>query len=543
MKVKRLLISRQQILFGMFTGICILLIGCSQPEPTGQKVGRFTISMTVDPDPPAVGLNTFTVKLANNAGEPLSDALIHLHYSMPGMSGMPAMQGEVQAEEAESGSYQADIDLGAGGQFPWDIRIELLKGQQILGAARWQVTAGMKGVKFVSAEGGPTGEGEIDYYTCTMHPSVKEKELGTCPICAMDLVPVYRTTQEPEPGIAKKQPRSVNIPLYQQQLIGVQFDTVKAIQAEKTIRTVGIVAYDERKIAAVNLKFSGWIEKLFVDYTGKRVKRGEPLFAIYSPELVSTQVEYLQTLRDTSRGYTLTASGRNRVHHSSPQGSYARAAQERLLLWGLSKTQIDELARQGTPKTAVTFYSPVDGHVIEKNILEGSKAEAGTDLYTIADLASVWVYVHIYEFELPLVREEQKALITLSYDPGAMYVGKVDFIYPTLDKKARTAKIRVVVPNPNMKLLPNMYANVEIKIDMGIQLTVAETSVLDTGARQLVFVDRGNGRFEPREVKVGSKVGRRYTVLYGLQPGEVVVKSGNFLIDAEAHVQGVLQTM
>ncbi|MEE9187027.1 MAG: efflux RND transporter periplasmic adaptor subunit, partial [Bacteroidota bacterium] len=229
--------------------------------------------------------------------------------------------------------------------------------------------------------------------------------------------------------------------------------------------------------------------------------------------------------------------------HSSPQGSYARTAQERLLLWGLSKMQIEELSRRGAPETSVTFHSSVDGYVIEKNILEGSKAEAGTDLYTIADLASVWVYADIYEFELPLVRDEQKALITLSYDPGAMYVGKVDYIYPTLDKKARTAKIRVVVPNPNMKLLPNMYANVEIKIDMGIQLTVAETSVLDTGARQLVFVDRGNGRFEPREVKVGSKVGRRYTVLHGLQPGEVVVKSGNFLIDAEAHVQGVVQTM
>ena len=543
MKMNQFSVSRRQTLFSLLAGISIFLVGCGQPEHIRHDVGAFTISMTVDPDPPAVGLNTFTVKLANNAGEPLSDALIHFHYSMPGMSGMPAMQGEVQAEEAESGSYQAEIDLGAGGHFPWHIRIELLKGQQTLGGSQWEVTAGTKGVKFISAEGGSTGEGEIDYHTCTMHPSVKEKKPGTCPICGMDLVPVYKTTWGPNLEIAQKEPRTVNIPLYQQQLIGVQFDTVKAIQAEKTIRTVGIVAYDERKIAAVNLKFSGWIEKLFVDYTGKRVKRGDPLFAIYSPELVSTQMEYLQTLRDTSRGYTLTASGRNRVHHSSPQGSYARTAQERLLLWGLSKMQIEELSRRGAPETSVTFHSSVDGYVTEKNILEGSKAEAGTDLYTIADLETVWVYADIYEFELPLVRDEQKALITLSYDPGAMYVGKVDYIYPTLDKKARTAKIRVVVPNPDMKLLPNMYANVEIKIDMGIQLTVAETSVLDTGVRQLVFVDRGNGRFEPREVKVGSKVGRRYTVLHGLQPGEVVVKSGNFLIDAEAHVQGVLQTM
>ncbi len=543
MNVNQFFVSRRQTLFCLLAGISIPLIGCGQPEQTRHDVGTFTISMTVNPDPPAVGLNTFTVKVADDAGEPLSGALVHFHYSMLGMSGMPTMQGEVQAEEAESGSYKAKIDLGAGGQFPWYIRTELLKGQQILGAAQWQVTAGTKGVKFISAQGGSTGEGEIDYYTCTMHPSVKERDPGTCPICAMDLVPVYKGGVEPEHEIGKKEPRTVDITLYQQQLIGVQFDTVKAISADKTIRTVGIVAYDERKLAAVNLKFSGWIEKLFVDYTGKRVKKGGPLFAIYSPELVSTQEEYLQALRDTTRRYALTATGRNRVQGSSPQNSYARSAEERLLLWGLSKAQIDELARQGTPETAVTFYSPIEGYVIEKIILQGSKAKAGTDLYTIADLATVWVYGDIYEFELPFVAVGQKALVTLSYDSKAKYSGKVDYIYPIFDEKTRTAKIRIVVPNPDMKLLPNMYVNVKIRINMGIQLTVAETSVLDTGTRQLVFVHRGNGRFEPREVSVGLKVGQRYIVLDGLQRGEVVVRSGNFLIDAEAHVQGVLQTM
>ncbi|MFQ5798591.1 MAG: efflux RND transporter periplasmic adaptor subunit [Bacteroidota bacterium] len=543
MKVKLLLISRGRILFGMFVAISILLTGCGQSEQTRHNLGTFTISMTVNPDPPAVGLNTFTVKVADNAAEPLRGALVHFHYSMPGMSGMPAMQGEIQAEEAESGSYKAEIDLGGGGQFPWNIRIELLKGQQTLGAAQWQVTAGTKGVKFISAEGGSTGEGEIDYYTCTMHPSVKEKEPGTCPICGMDLVPVYKSDAQAGQDATKKQPRTVDIPLYQQQLIGVQFDTVKAIQADKNLRTVGIVVYDERKLATVNLKFSGWVEKLFVDYVGRRVKKGEPLFTIYSPELVSTQEEYLQSLSDTARSYSLVAARSNLVQKPASQKSYSRTAEERLLLWGLSKAQIDEFARRGTPEIAVTFYSPMNGYVIMKNILEGSKAKAGTDLYTIADLSTVWVHADAYEFELPFIAVGQQAIITLSYDPQARYSGKVDYIYPTLNKKARTARVRIVVPNPDMKLLPNMYTNVEIRINMGIQLTIAETSVLDTGNRQIVFVDRGSGRFEPREVKIGPKVGQRYTVLDGLEPGEVVVKSGNFLIDAEAHVQGVLETM
>ncbi len=382
---------------------------------------------------------------------------------------------------------------------------------------------------------------EIDYYTCTMHPSVKEKEPGTCPICAMDLTPVFKEGGAPQTDAADKQVRTVNIPLYQQQLIGVQLDTVKLRTVAKTIRTVGNVAYNETKLATINLKFSGWIEKLYVNYTGQFVKKGQPLFEIYSPELVATQEEYLQTLRSASQKSAVTglSSGKN----IKKENTILKSAHDRLLLWGISAKQIREMEKAGAPKLIMTFYSPITGYVIEKNAMEGRKAKEGRDLYTITDLSTVWVHADIYEYELPFIKVGQTAEISLAYDPNANYIGKVDYIYPTLQSKTRTAKIRLVFPNPELKLKPGMYANVKIKVDQGKQLTVPETAVLNTGTRQLVFVDRGNGRFEPREIKIGTKVDRYYVVFEGLKEGEIIVKSGNFLIDAEAHVQGVLQTM
>ncbi len=391
-------------------------------------------------------------------------------------------------------------------------------------------------------------ETEIDYYTCTMHPSVEEKEPGTCPICAMDLVPVHKEGSAPQAeSVDKSRPasgRTVNIPLYQQQLIGVQRDTVKLRPVVKTIRTVGHVAHNERKIATVNLKFSGWIEKMHVDYTGQFVKKGQPLFDIYSPELVSTQEEYLQVLRKTAQPASLASLERKSSgNDESRQNSLLKAARERLRLWGISEKQIRQIEAAGIPQLSLTFYSPITGYVIDKNALEGRRVQQGADLYIITDLSSVWVHADIYEYELPLIEVGQSAKISLSYDNGTSYTGKVEYIYPTLEPQTRTAKLRLVFPNPELKLKPDMYANVEIKVEQGEQLIISETAVLNTGTRQLVFVDRGNGRFEPREIKPGRKMDRHYVVLDGLKEGEVIVKSGNFLIDAEAHVQGVLQTM
>ncbi|MFQ5604392.1 MAG: efflux RND transporter periplasmic adaptor subunit [bacterium] len=376
---------------------------------------------------------------------------------------------------------------------------------------------------------------DIDYYTCTMHPSVHEKQPGKCPICAMNLVPVYKEGDEPQPDAGDKQVRTVKVSLYQQQLIGVQRDTVKIRVVQKTIRTTGRVVYDETKIATVNLKFSGWLEELYVDYVGQFVKQGQPLFAVYSPELVSTQDELLQMLSEKT---SITAAGSKNSGRSLDE-----IARERLRLWGLTDEQIKQIVQSKKPQLRVTYFSPFTGHVIAKNILRGQHAQAGMDLYKIADLSSVWVFADVYESELPYIRLHQQVRLTLPYDSKVELLGQVDYIYPSLNGQTRTAKIRMGFSNSWLTLRPEMYADVEVAVDLGEQLVVPQTAVLNTGRRKLVFVDRGGGRFEPREIKTGWKVETFYTVQAGLQEGEVVVKSGNFLIDAEAHVQGVLQTM
>lgn len=492
------------ILIGMLA-VGVVLAGCGSNKQPGQTVGDYIISFHTTPDPPAVGTNMFRVNFTDASGSPVTGATVRIRYSMPAMAGMPAMGDEVQARPAGDGEYRAEIDLGAGGKFPWDVTIQVSKDRETLISSQWQITPGSKGVKFVSAEG-----------TGTAQPSqTRSSSIQT-----------------------------VNVPLYQQQLIGVQRDTVRVMATAKTIRTIGHVAYAETKVAVINLKFSGWIEKLYADYTGKFVRKGEPLFDIYSPELVSTQEELLQSLRGASEEVRVLGQGDQTASDGrTRRNSLRQSVRNRLLIWGISERQIEQIARDGAPKLTLTFYSPVTGYVLEKNALQGRYAKAGTDLYTIADLSTVWVHADIYEHDLSLIRVGQKAIIRLPYDSSAEYRGKVDYVYPTLQNQTRTARLRLVFPNPDLKLKPDMYADVEIEADQGEGLAIPASAVLNTGLRQIVFVDRGNGRFEPRAIKLGPKAGRYYVVLEGLKEGEVIVKSGNFLIDAEAHVQGVLETM
>ena len=521
--------------------LVLTLSGCGDDGETLQKAGDYSISLKSNPDPPTVGLNTIEAKIIAASAAPVNGAAVHLHFSMPAMAGMPAMASETEMQEIGKGIYRAEIDLGSGGQFPWDVRMEVLQGEQVLTVTQWQIASGTKGIKFVSGESNPAGNGgEVDYYTCTMHPSVKDSDPDAkCPICAMNLTPVYKNDSQPvmesggETGKTGAQVKTVNIPLYKQQLIGVQLDTVKSLSMDKKIRTVGHVDYDETRIAVINLKFSGWLEELYADHVGQFVKKGQPLFSIYSPELVATQEELLQVLPQSTVG-------------SKPDPllrTLYQTAKERLLLWGLSEAQVEEIAQSRKPKLRITYYSPFTGYVIEKNALLGEQAKAGMNLYKIADLSRVWVYADIYESELSFIKTGQPAGITSPYQPEIGLTGKVDYIYPTIDNKTRTAKVRLVFANPDLHLKPDMYANVEVAVQSGERLVIPETAVLNTGKRQIVFVARGGGKFEPREIKTGVKAERFYTVSEGLQAGEVVVKSGNFLIDAEAHVQGVIQTM
>jgi len=323
-----------------------------------------------------------------------------------------------------------------------------------------------------------------------------------------------------------------------QQISGIRFGQVRVQNMEKVIQTVGKLDFDEKKIATVSPKIGGWIEELYVDYTGKMVRKGQPLLSIYSPDLVSAQEEFLLALK-IKKIYTAKPSA-----ELSTQGeALLESARKRLLLWDITPKQIENLEKAGEIKKNLVLYSPVDGFVMEKMVFKGMGIIPGTSLYKIGDLSFVWVIADIYEYELPFVQIGQKALITLAYFPGESFEGTATYIYPAVDPKTRTAKVRFDLPNPEFKLKPEMWANVELKIPLGRKLVVPEDAVMDTGEMQMAFVDRGQGYFESRHIQVGSKVKGYYEVLSGLREGEKVVTSANFLIDSESRLSGAMGGM
>ena len=333
-------------------------------------------------------------------------------------------------------------------------------------------------------------------------------------------------------------PGTVQISPERQQLIGVKIGTVEMKSLEKVIRTVGRFDYDEQRIGTVSPKIGGWIEDLYVDFTGKFVNQGEPLLTIYSPELVSTQEEYLLALRAKK---DLAKSPFGEVALSGD--SLAESARRRLKLWDISDDQIKALEETGQPKKTLTLYSPFSGFVLEKVAYKGMSVMPGMALFKLADLSVIWLYADIYEYELPFIRLGQQASVHVTYITGEVFTGKIIYIYPSLNPETRTAKVRLELPNSHGKFKPEMYANVEIKVHLGQRLTVPEGAIIDTGVRQMAIIDKGDGYFEPREVNVGGKVDDDYEVIKGLKPGERVVTSANFLIDSESKLKEALGGM
>lgn len=362
-----------------------------------------------------------------------------------------------------------------------------------------------------------------------------------------------------EEAAAEEVPQ-IEISPEQQQLIGVKTFKVAAKPMQKVIRTVGRIEADEQKLATVNTKVEGWIEKLYVDYTGRYVKKGEPLVEIYSPELLATQQEYLSILKWTAkqtvpadRPGSTAQSGRDQTKTqatSEPVSELrdmiandakatAVAARERLRLWDISEEQINRIEETGKPVRTLILYSPVSGFVTQKAAIRGMKVMPGEKLFDIADLSTLWIVADIYEYELPFVRVGQQARITLSYFPGRQMASRIDYIYPTISADTRTAKVRLTLQNPKGDFKPQMFTNVEIRINLGKKLVVPESAVIDTGVEQVVYVDRGNGAYEPRVVQVGLRADGAVEILRGLKGGEKVVSSANFLIDSEAQLKGV----
>ncbi len=343
-----------------------------------------------------------------------------------------------------------------------------------------------------------------------------------------------------QPAAAKQQEQKKDAPAIKlsaekRQLIGVRTAPAERRAVSRTIRTVGRVDAAETKLAFVNTKIAGWVRKLSVDYTGKDVKKGQPLLSIYSPDLLSAQEEYLLALRTVPRN----GSEADLQELAQAQETLRESAQRRLLLWDITPEQISELERTGRPQTEMTILAPMDGIVLEKMVLEGAYIMPGMNLYKIADLSTVWILADIYEYELPLVRVGQQATVELPYYAGRRLRASVSYIYPTLDPMSRTVKVRLEVRNADLALKPEMFANVEISAGGEKRTAIPVEAVLDSGVRKIVYVEKEPGHYEMREVRLGSRGDRFVEVLSGIRAGERVVTSGNFLIDSETQLRGL----
>jgi len=399
-------------------------------------------------------------------------------------------------------------------------------------------------------------EDHLELWTCTMHPEVRETEPGRCPICGMPLVPVEtdaarasRTPEDAQPvsepmdlgasggmSAGESEPRApVRIDSRRQQLIGVRTVAAERSALSRDIHTVGIVQYDETRITDVNLRLEGWIDELFVDSTGQLVKAGDPLFTLYSPELVATQNEYLLALKSRDQ-----LAGSQIADARAYADRLVEAARRRLELWDLPADEIAALERTGEPRTHLTFRSPAGGFVVEKMALRGQHVSAGESLYRLADLSMVWVEADLYEQDLSFVRVGDRATVRLDAYPGESVTGRVIYIYPFADQRSRTVRARFAMENRRQRFRPGMYATVDLESSLGTGLTVPTDAVLDSGRDAFVFLAEGDGYFQPRRVETGHRLGSRVEIRSGLSEGDVVATGAAFFIDSESQLRAAI---
>jgi Cu(I)/Ag(I) efflux system membrane fusion protein/cobalt-zinc-cadmium efflux system membrane fusion protein len=402
---------------------------------------------------------------------------------------------------------------------------------------------------------------EKTLYTCSMHPFIVEDKPGECPICGMDLV---EKEQKEESGEKKrviaywKAPMNPSeiydspgksamgmdlVPVYEDELsggvdikidpvvvqnMGIKTAKVKEEDLSYTIRTYGHITYDETRIVEVNPRFSGWVEEIYVNFNGESVKKADPLFRVYSPELIRAQEEYISALRNRS------ISG----------SSIGESAKRRLLNYGLSKAFIEKLKINKKAEDSILIRAMASGIIQDKNILNGGFFSSGKSLMKIMDISSVWVEGHIFDREIDMVKKGMDVEMILPFKPGEKFMGKVTFIYPYIEKKTRDVIVRIEFENKDMELKPDMYADIIINTNKGRGLVVPDESIIRSGIKNIIFVAKANGKFIPRDVKLGSPVnGSKIHIVTGLAPGEEVVVSGQFMLDSESRLNEAVNKM
>jgi len=389
-------------------------------------------------------------------------------------------------------------------------------------------------------------------YTCGMHPFILSDKPGNCPICGMNLTkiegspaPVGTPGEKSAPAASSSAGgnlpegyATVQVGAERVRLAGIRSAPAVRETIRQPVRAVGIVVPDEGRVRRVQSKVEGWIEKLHTNFTGQTVTKGEPLLEIYSPDLVATQREYL-----------LARAGVDRMKESPYEDArrmssgLAQAARTRLTLFDVPESFIEELERTGKVQRTVTLNAPVSGYVTGKEVFEGTRVSPGMDLLTVTDLSRVWIEAELYEYEAQSVRVGQAAVLDTVAGAGAKMQGRVAFVYPTLSPETRTLKVRFEFPNPGLRLKPQMYANVSLDLHGATGVVIPDSALIDTGVRQIVFVDAGDGFFEPREVKVGVRGDGKAQILSGVKAGENVAVGANFLLDSESKLRAALTKM
>ena len=453
-----------------------LLAACAQKHDTAGALhaGDLLVQLQLDPDPPRAGENTLHLFVMDAQGKPVDGAQLGFVYDMQAMGAMPEMKGGGDTRATGGGKYQIAYPLSMAGD--WSLSLSIDAPGHPHAELRLRVAPPRRG------------------YTVETQGAMPQRE-----------------------GSA----RTLELSPERQQLIGVVYAKVVRKPLSLTLRASGRVDVDETQVTDVVLKYDGFVEKLFVNQTGQRVKAGDPLLSIYSPELLSAERDYLAALRSPG----------------NPQ--LVRASEERLKLWNLSAAQVAALSKRGTAEPRVTIHSPAGGTVLEKGVVAGSKAMAGSVLYRIGNLGRIWVIADLFESDAPWLRPGLAATMTLPFAGGAALSGTVQFVYPTVDEKTRSVRARLAFPNARLALKPGMFADVKIEVPLGTRLAVPDDALLASGEHRYAFVKRGPGTLQAVEVKVGA-LGDFDEVLEGLTEGDEVATQATFLLGSEAQLRSAL---
>jgi Cu(I)/Ag(I) efflux system membrane fusion protein len=462
-------------------GLALLLVAaCAKKKDDSDALhaGDMLVRLSLDPDPPRAGDNVLNIELQDAQGQPIDGAQPGFAYHMAAMGSMPEMKGGGDVKAMAGGKYQITYPLAMLGD--WTLTLEIGAPGHAHAELRFRVSPPRKGFVVESRGAMPGREGSAQGFEVA-----------------------------PE----------------RQQLIGVVFAKVERRTLSLSLRASGRVEVDETQMHDVVLKYDAYVEKLLVDQTGQRVRAGQPLLVLYSPELLSSERDYL-------------VAAMNGAMAGSEQ--LVRAAEERLKLWGFSASQFAELRKRGTAEPRVTIRSPGGGTVLEKNVVAGSKAMAGSVLYRIGDLGRIWVLADLFESDAPYVRAGLPATMTLPYASGLSWKGTLQFVYPTVDEKTRSLRARLAFPNTRLALKPGMFADVKVEVPLGARLAVPDNALLASGEHRYAFVKRGERHLQAVEVKVGAQAGDYDEVLDGLAEGDEVATQATFLLSSEAQLRSAL---